>query len=59
MIHAPYSRDFDDIAKDAFYVIPVSKVSGVKAATVFPAGKGRGNIMTCAWEKYNGGWEKI
>ena len=59
VIHAPYSRDFDDISKDSYYVIPVSEVEDTKIIFVFPAGKGRGKLLTCSWEKYNGGWEKI
>ena len=59
VIHAPYSHDFDDISKDSYYVIPVSVVVNTKVAVVFPAGKGKGNLLTCSWEKYNGAWEKI
>ena len=59
VIHAPYSRDFDDIVKDSYYIIPVNEVSNTKTVVVFPAGKGKGNLLTCSWEKYNGGWEKI
>jgi len=26
---------------------------------IFPAGKGKGNIKVCKWEKYKDGWDKI
>lgn len=59
IVHAPYSRDFEDILRDGYYVIPVKEVESVRMVTVFPAGKGKGNLLTCSWEKYNGAWEKI
>ena len=43
------------------YNIPIEDIVKSKslAAMVFPAGKGKGNIMVCKWEKYKDGWKKI
>ena len=61
ILFLPYSRDYPDISMDGYYIIPVSAVNNnsLSAAVLFPAGKGRGNIMVCKWEKYNDGWKSI
>lgn len=59
VLHAPYSRDFNDIIFDGFYIVPVENVAGHCTAVIFPAGKGKGNIRVCKWEKFKDGWDKI
>lgn len=59
VLHAPYSKDFDDIILDGFYIIPTGDVDRRTCAVIFPAGKGKGNIKVCKWEKYKDGWDKI
>ena len=61
ILYAPFSKDFEDIIHDGYYIIPIEDIVKSKALTgvVFPAGKGRGNIMVCKWEKHKDGWERI
>ena len=60
ILFLPYSKDYPDISMDGYYVIPVSAVSDITSgAVLFPAGKGKGNIMICKWEKYKDGWKSI
>jgi len=59
VLHAPYSKDFKDIICDGYYIVPVEDVRKSQVAVIFPAGKGKGNISVCKWEKYKDGWEKI
>jgi len=59
VLYAPYSRDFDDIIFDGYYIVPVEDIGKHQLAVIFPAGKGKGNIAVCKWEKYKDGWEKI
>ena len=61
VLYAPYAKDFEDLIHDGYYVIPIEDIVKSKslAAMVFPAGKGKGNIMVCKWEKYKDGWKKI
>ena len=61
VLYAPYAKDFEDLIHDGYYIIPIEDIvkSKSQAAMVFPAGKGKGNIMVCKWEKYKDGWKKI
>jgi len=61
VMYAPYSVDFEGIHEDGFYVIPVKDVERKKKyhATIFPAGMGKGNSRSCAWEKYRDAWSTI
>ena len=61
VLFAPYSKDFEGINEDGYYVIPVADIQRMKKyhATIFPAGLGRGRIGTCNWEKYRDGWQNI
>ena len=59
--YAPFSKDYDDMHEDGFYVITVKEIQKLRkfSATLFPAGKGRGRIKTCSWEKYKDAWSTI
>jgi len=61
ILYAAFSRDFEDMIHDGYYVIPIGEIIKSKAlsAVVFPAGKGKGNILVCKWEKFKDGWERI
>jgi len=61
VLYAPYSRDYEGIHEDGFYVIPIKDImaGGKYHAILFPAGLGRGNIATCSWEEYRDAWEGI
>jgi len=60
ILYAPFSKDFEDIMRDGYFIIPVGDIKAkIIFATVFPAGKGKGNIKVCKWEKYKDGWDKI
>ena len=61
ILYAPFSKDFEDIIHDGYYVIPILDVvkSKATAAIVFPAGKGRGNSLVCKWERFKDGWERV
>ena len=59
--YVPYSRDYEGIHEDGFYVITVKEIQRLKKfhATLFPAGMGRGQIRTCRWEQYRDAWATI
>ena len=59
--YAPFSKDFEDMHEDGFYVITVEEIQKLKKfnATLFPAGMGRGRIRTCSWEQYRDAWATI
>ena len=61
ILYAPFSGDFEDIIHDGYYIIPIADAvkSKATAATIYPAGKGRGNALVCRWEKYKDGWERV
>jgi len=61
ILYTPFSKDFEDMIHDGYYILPIEVVVKSKALTaiVFPAGKGKGNIMVCKWEKYKDDWERI
>jgi len=61
ILYTPFSKDFEDIIHDGYYILPIEVVVKSKALTaiVFPAGKGKGNIMVCKWEKYKDDWARI
>lgn len=59
VFYAPYSKDFPDLVEDGFYIVPVSALGGRAMVILFPAGKGRGNVRLCSWEKYKDGWKSI
>ncbi len=60
ILYAPFSKDYKDVLLDGYYVIPVLATgSSISSAVIFPAGKGKGNIMVCKWEKYKDGWKNI
>lgn len=59
IMFAPYSQDYDGVYSDGFYVVPVEDAGGTGGATLFPSGKGTGNIRICKWEKYRDGWKNI
>lgn len=60
ILFLPYSKDYPDISMDGYYIIPVSAAgNSISSAVLFPAGKGKGNIMMCKWEKYKDGWKSI
>lgn len=59
--YAPFSKDFEGMHEDGFYVVTVKEIQKLKKyhATLFPAGMGRGRIKTCSWEKYKDAWSTI
>ena len=59
--YAPFSKDFEDMHEDGFYVITVKEIQKLKKfnATLFPAGMGRGRIRTGSWEQYRDAWATI
>jgi len=61
ILYAAFSRDFEDMIHDGYYIVPIAEIIKSKALTavVFPAGKGKGNIMVCKWEKYKDDWQGI
>jgi len=60
ILYAPFSKDFEDIIHDGYYIIPVEDLTEKNSfAIIFPAGKGRGNILVCSWERYKDGWKRI
>ena len=59
VMFAPYRSDFPDIFEDGYYVVPISVGANYSSATLFPPGKGRGNIKVCKWEEYRNGWERL
>ena len=59
ILFAPYSKDYPDLVKDGYYIVPASDIGKSTVGVLFPAGKGKGNIQICKWEKYRDGWESI
>ncbi len=59
VMYAPYRSDFPDIFEDGYYVVPVSVAGAYRSGTLFPPGKGKGNIKVCKWEEYRNGWERL
>ena len=61
ILYAPYSKDYNDMCIDGFYIIPIKEVvkSGAQHAFLFPEGKGKGNYKTCKWEKFRNAWGKL
>lgn len=60
ILYAPFAKDYKDVLHDGYYVIPVLATGDrTSSAVIFPAGKGKGNIMVCKWEKYKDGWKSI
>jgi hypothetical protein len=60
ILYAPFAKDYKDVLLDGYYVIPVLATGDrISSAVIFPAGKGKGNIMVCKWEKYKDGWKSI
>ena len=61
ILYAPFSKDFEDMIHDGNYIVPIEDIVKSKSLTaiIFPAGKGKGNIMVCKWEKYKDDWKRI
>ena len=61
ILYAPFSKDFEDIIHDGYFVVPIEEITKSKSLTgvIFPAGKGKGNILVCRWEKFKDGWERL